>query len=444
MSEDLTHAQRVAQHQEKIAQIVAQQALIPPQPSEQPDTETVDINGTNVMPRCFNTYAYGEINTSSWILEEDSILFLINFPDSDTKLVCTNIDTLKDALNNENRIMYKCTSQKGLISRTKEPIFIDQNNQIYNPNTYELLIPQPPFIALSMDSMDLSKEYIPFTYGYTDTYPENGYILRSQIEEIIRRVESTEHTLLFTLEFSDTISHTVSKNNTSLGRDEPDHDSNAHCQAGTSIMIYNVNELAENVREEEGEKGKKSIIDKIIEDKIIEDKRLQSKKIENEVIRVGMQAYNNSLGDSADAKLDQAKAETELAEEAALSAKKNALMVKTIMHKKTGIYPSGEMLKKEKNLLAHKLTHIIWEVNVRDINFEEIPLTYVVVWAIVLAEQTKMWKEIADKLPENQLLQATAIADLLRERSELAASEAWNTMIELEKEVDVYHQRQLE
>jgi hypothetical protein len=244
--------------------------------------------------------------------------------------------------------------------------------------------------------------------------------------------------LLFTLEFSDTISHTSSKNNTSLGRD-PDFDSNAHCQAGTSIMIYNVNELAENVREEE---GKKSIIDKIIEDKIIEDKRLQSKKIENEVIRVGTQAYKNSLGDSKDAKLDQVKAETELAEEASLSAKKNALMVKTIMYKKTGIYPCREMLKKEKNLLAHKLTHIIWEVNDKDIDFEEIPLTYIVVWAIVLAEQTKMWREIADKLPKNQLLQAAAISDLLRERSELAASEAWNTMIELEKEVDIYHQHQ--
>ena len=48
------------------------------------------------------------------------------------------------------------------------------------------------------------------------------------------------------------------------------------------------------------------------------------------------------------------------------------------------------------------------------------------------------------EITKNQLLQATAIADLLRERSELAASEAWNTMIELEKEVDIYHQHQFE
>lgn len=187
-------------------------------------------NGTQVPGRCFSIMDAEDINTSSWYPEEDNILFLIEFyPGAEPDLVCTNVQILENALRNETAINYRCGGNLGFEAGTGREVRLDN-------------IPDGMAVDVAMTSIDFSVEYIPFSYGIDGTTSLNGYLPRYEVERMLSQVgDGTSK--LFTLVFRDTISHTVSKNNTSRGTEGADFVSTNHCQAGSTIMVFQVKEF---------------------------------------------------------------------------------------------------------------------------------------------------------------------------------------------------------
>lgn len=187
-------------------------------------------NGTQVPGRCFSIMDAENINTSSWYPEEDNILFLLEFyPGAEPDLVCTNVQILENALRNETAINYRCGGNLGFEAGTDRQVILSN-------------IPDGMAVDVAMTSIDFSVEYIPFSYGIDGITVMNGYLPRYEVERILSQVgDGTSK--LFTIVFRDTISHTVSKNNTSRGTEGADFVSTNHCQAGSAIMVFQVKEF---------------------------------------------------------------------------------------------------------------------------------------------------------------------------------------------------------
>ena len=187
-------------------------------------------NGTQVPGRCFNIMDAENINTSSWYPEEDNILFLIEFyPGAEPDLVCTNVQILENALRNETAIIYRCGGNLGFEAGTFRQVILSN-------------IPSGMAVDVAMTSIDFSVEYIPFSYGIDGITVMNGYLPRYEVERILSQVgDGTSK--LFTIVFRDTISHTVSKNNTSRGTESANFVSTNHCQAGSAVMVFQVKEF---------------------------------------------------------------------------------------------------------------------------------------------------------------------------------------------------------
>ena len=197
-----------------------------------PDTEMFDINGANVMPRCFNTYAYGEINTRSWYPDTNHILFLVEFyPGADQEVICTSNEEINKSLLDENIINYKCTPRDYVLLAGT-----DQRIPLYD-------IDEDLRYDVSMRDIDVSIAYIPFTYGFDGGTAVVGYITEPNMRRILRISQQTDGIRLFNLKFNDTISHTVCKRNTNQGTIIPDFVSTNHCQMGSTIMIFDVVDL---------------------------------------------------------------------------------------------------------------------------------------------------------------------------------------------------------
>lgn len=420
MTDNLTHAQKVAIHMQKMAEIAAKQKYTE---QEELDDDSYNLNGKDIPGICFNVLNAGDIKTSSWISEENSILFLIKFTETDIKLVCTNIEILKNSLNEETRIMFACTSQKGWTSSNQE-VFIDKDNEIYDRKNYKLLRQQP--IKLSMDSMDLSREYIPFTYDFDGIYPANGYILRSQIEEIINRSEQTQDTLLFTLEFLDTISVTVSKNNTILGTELQDAESNAHCQSGTSIIIYNVIELP---KPEPINYIKKSLIDIIIEDRNSTIDRNFSILYEK-IHEIGMEKYKETIGSIADKKLEQMETQFEYVENIVIKQKIGKANI--VLSKETGeLIPDDILVEEGKSITSGLYSH--------NLNFEEMEFTDLLTFALIFNKDASDWEKLSYNLEKIEVKrQCISIAHFLNNITLMTTSIAYEKILEMMKSVESY------
>ena len=233
----LTHAERVAVH---MAQVAANRRLAnesSEEEDEEVEEETYDIpNSDQQVPgRCFSIMDAENINTSSWYPEDGSILFMIEFyPGAEADLVCTNTQVLQNAMNNETGINYKCASRRGFIAGTQTEISLDDD------------LPEGVGVDVTMTDIDYSVEYIPFSYGIDGTTSMNGYLPREQVQFMLDTVETGRQIRLFTLEFSDTVSHTVSKNNTMRGTEGADFVSTNHCQAGSAIIVFRVKEFTIN------------------------------------------------------------------------------------------------------------------------------------------------------------------------------------------------------
>jgi hypothetical protein len=194
-----------------------------------PDTEMVDINGTNVIPRCFNTYSSGEINTRSWYPDPDHILFLVEFyPGADKEVVCTSNEEINKSLLDENIINYKCTPKDTVIlPGTNQRIPLDELDE---NTSYDV----------PLTDIDLSIAYIPFTYAFDGDTAVLGYITEPNMRRILTISQQTDGIRLFNLEFNDTISHTACKRNTDARTIEQDFISTNHCQMGSTIMVFDV------------------------------------------------------------------------------------------------------------------------------------------------------------------------------------------------------------
>ena len=232
----LSHSERVAQHQAQVQAAVRRFAEESSDDDEEEEeaTEPYDLPGGTVQVpgRCFSIMDAGDINTSSWYPEEGNILFLVEFyPGSEPDLVCTNTQVLQNAMDNESGINYRCGSRRGFIAGTQTEVNLDGD------------LPDGVGIDVTMTDIDYSVEYIPFSYGIDGTTSMNGYLPRDQVERMMTVVETGSNVRLFTLEFSDTIPHTVSKNNTTRGREQENFISTNHCQAGSTIMVFRVKEF---------------------------------------------------------------------------------------------------------------------------------------------------------------------------------------------------------
>ena len=228
----LTHlerAERMRDEQRLAAQRFAN--LAEEEDEEEDVTGPYNIpNGAQVPGRCFSIMDAEDINTSSWYPEENNILFLIEFyPGADPDLVCTNVEILENALRNESAINYRCGGNLGFEAGTGREVRLDN-------------IPDGMAVDVAMSSIDFSVEYIPFSYGIDGTTVMNGYLPRYEVERILSQVDDGT-SKLFTIVFRDTISHTVSKNNTSRGTEGTDFVSTNHCQAGSTIMVFQVKEF---------------------------------------------------------------------------------------------------------------------------------------------------------------------------------------------------------
>ncbi len=228
----LTHlerAERMREEQRLAAQRFAHLGVDDDQ--EEDATGPYDLpNGTQVPGRCFSIMDAEDINTSSWYPEENNILFLVEFyPGAEPDLVCTNTEILENALRNETAINYRCGGNIGYIAGTGREIRIDT-------------LQEGVAFDVAMTSIDFSVEYIPFSYGLDGTTVMNGYLPRTEVERILTEVADGS-SKLFTMVFVDTISHTVSKNNTARGTQGPDYVSTNHCQAGSAIMVFQVKEF---------------------------------------------------------------------------------------------------------------------------------------------------------------------------------------------------------
>ena len=229
-----THAERVAQHQAQVRETAARFSDESSDDDEEVSTEPYVLpNSDKQVPgRCFSIMDAEDINTSSWYPEEDSILFMVEFyPGAEADLVCTNVEVLQKAMNNETGINYKCGSRRGFIAGTQTEVNLDDD------------LPEGIGIDVAMTDIDYSVEYIPFSYGIDGTTSMNGYLPRNQVEYMLDIVETGRQIRVFTLEFSDTISHTVSKNNTQRGSELADFVSTNHCQAGSAIIVFRVKEF---------------------------------------------------------------------------------------------------------------------------------------------------------------------------------------------------------
>jgi hypothetical protein len=233
-----TAAQRMARIQEEHRLAAQRFAAINQDEDEDEDEATEPYNLPNnqqVSGRCFSIMDGHYINTSSWYPEDDSILLLVEFNDAiEPTLVCTNREIFELALSDESRINYKCAATQGFIPGTGEVIDLTNLENI----------PDGVAIDLPMRDIDFNKEYIPFAYGFDGTTVMNGYITRNEVEWILSSLDSSS-TRLFTLRFKDTITHTVSKNNTDRGTQGRDVVSTNHCQAGSAIMVFEVTEYSD-------------------------------------------------------------------------------------------------------------------------------------------------------------------------------------------------------
>lgn len=232
-------AQRMARIQEE-NRLAAQRFAVLNQDEDEDEDEATEPyglpNNQQVSGRCFSIIDGDYINTSSWYPEEDSILLLVEFDDAtEPVLVCTNTQIFNHALNDESRINYKCASKVGYIARTGEQI------DLTNPEN----IPSGVAIDVAMRDIDFNNEYIPFAYGFDGTTVMNGYITRNEVNWMLSSLGGMG-TKLFTLKFKDTITHTVSKNNTNRGTQPRDFVSTNHCQSGSAIIVFEVNEYDEN------------------------------------------------------------------------------------------------------------------------------------------------------------------------------------------------------
>ena len=231
-------AQRMARIQEE-NRLAAQRFAAMNQDEDEDEDEATEPynlpNNKQVSGRCFSIMDGDYINTSSWYPEDDSILLLVEFNDAiEPTLVCTNKEIFNHALNDESRINYKCASTRGYIVGTGETI------DLTNPEN----IPDGVAIDLPMRDIDFNNEYIPFAYGFDGTTVMNGYITRNEVDWILSSLGLVS-TRLFTLKFKNTITHTVSKNNTDRGTQGRDFVSTNHCQAGSAIMVFEVREYIE-------------------------------------------------------------------------------------------------------------------------------------------------------------------------------------------------------
>ena len=231
-------AQRMARIQEENRVAAQRFAVLNEDEDEDEATEPYGLpNNQQVSGRCFSIMDGDYINTSSWYPKEDSILLLVEFDDAtEPVLVCTNMQIFNHALNDESRINYKCASKVGYIAGTGQQI------DLTNPEN----IPSGVAIDVPMRDIDFNNEYIPFAYGFDGTTVMNGYITRNEVNWMMESFLGGMGTKLFTLKFKDTITHTVSKNNTGRGTQPRDFVGTNHCQSGSAIMVFEVNEYIGN------------------------------------------------------------------------------------------------------------------------------------------------------------------------------------------------------
>lgn len=223
---NLSAAERLAQQQEQM-RMAAKRFADPNEENEiiEEDEEGMYTtpSGKEVPARCFNMTEGGNINTSKWASEKGNILFLVeSAPGLDPDLVCTNVNELKYALRENTGILYRCGGTRG--NRAGDSIMVD-DVAVLGDVSYDL----------SMANVDKSIEYIPFVYDLDGNTVVKGYLPRKDIELILDIAMKEDTNLpVVSLNFVDTISHTVGKDVMSGGSMIGAN----HCQAGSTIAVF--------------------------------------------------------------------------------------------------------------------------------------------------------------------------------------------------------------
>jgi hypothetical protein len=216
---------------------------------EEEEHESFTVPGTDIVVpgRCFNAENAGFINTSSWFSNSEHILFIMNFTPK-IKVICTSTQELVAAMTDENRVVYNCVGETGIIISGNS----ERNGR---EGTIYDLHPDEGF-NLHIDRIHFLTAYVPFAYGYDGGgLPNIGYLTETTIQEILKQVAGNESTRVFRLSFVNTIPFTISKRNTIAGTESHDWVSNNHAQLGSTIAHFTVEGIIDEEPTEEDKEG---------------------------------------------------------------------------------------------------------------------------------------------------------------------------------------------
>ena len=199
------------------------------------------IPGTNIQAptRCFSAEYNKEINTATWYQNQEHILFIMKFTaNTEGVIICTSVNELVASLTDENRVLYRCIGNSGVIVSTN----LDRDGI---SATIDDIEPGEGF-NLNMNNIDLNTAYIPFSYGCDEKgMPIIGYLTEHNIQEILRLVTHSWCPRIFNIIFVDTISFTISKCNTVLATESNNWVGTNHSQFGSTILRFIVEGMAD-------------------------------------------------------------------------------------------------------------------------------------------------------------------------------------------------------
>lgn len=233
------------------------------EPVEVVDVDPFDSGGGRIVPaRCFSSLEGKYINTRDWAPDPKHIMFIVN----NDSLVCTSVEEFKNTLLDDSKIMYQCVAKTEIL--VTHPFMIDGqlSNRVFRypyNNIPEFITDEYGIEVLNDEGIhipikgwdipesdtDLTVAYIPFSYGLQGNRTvEVGYLRESSVQQIIKMSETSSITMVFNLTFKDSISHTTSKIRipsirTTIITEDTNFLGLSHCQAGTTILVYEVDEF---------------------------------------------------------------------------------------------------------------------------------------------------------------------------------------------------------
>ena len=187
---------------------------------------------TKIPARCFNIMEPGQINSEDWDNEQGNVYLIIEYNEKVPDVVCTSVNEINTMLSDPDKLMYKCGGFKGYRAGTDE--FIDDVRNFDGP--YDLLL----------GNVDRSVTYVPFTYGSDGNFVLIGYISRDDAQTIISIASTSDQVPIITLNFVDTITHTIDVKNADNPYERNYIGAN-HCQSGSAISIFKIGKIERSI-----------------------------------------------------------------------------------------------------------------------------------------------------------------------------------------------------